>query len=74
MKVNLAIIIAASATTLLLGCGNVRSEAVGGMPGSGYQGADLSPQVLNLMNSGDTSVYQVGPDGIHNPPANQYVR
>ena len=74
MKLRLNLLIAASAAALLVGCSDVRSQIIGGMPGSGYQGANLSPQVLDMMNGGDTTVYEVGPDGIHNPPANQNAR
>jgi len=68
-KWNILILMTAALTAVA--CSNAEAGAAGGMPGSGYQGADLSQQVLELSRSGDTTKYQLGPDGVHHPLANQ---
>jgi len=71
MKPKLQIIMAAATMMFTAACSNARPDAAGGLPGNGFQGSDLSPQVLALSKSGDTTVYQLGPDGVHHPLANQ---
>lgn len=68
-KLNILIVIATGVTASA--CYNASSGAAGGMPGSGYQGADLSTQVLDLSGGGETTKYMLGPDGVHHPLANQ---
>ena len=71
MRQKWNMLILATAALTAVACSNGEAGAVGGMPGSGYQGADLSEQVLDLSGGGDTSKYQLGPDGVHHPLANQ---
>jgi len=71
MRQKLNILIVVIAAVAAAACSNAEAGAAGGMPGSGYQGADLSRQILDLSGGGDTTKYQLGPDGVHHPLANQ---
>lgn len=70
MRQKLSILIVTAAAVAAGACYNAPSGAAGGMPGGGFQGSDLSAQVLDMSGSGETTVYQLGPDGVHHPAAN----